>query len=115
MKNLVVFNFGLLVGKSSNLIDKDNYLKALQNLGGQTVFSTVKNGTFEGDIEPTLIAYVFFDINVNVNQICKKLCEQFGQICIPFWLPNLDFGELVYAPNYNGEKYNFDKQYFETY
>lgn len=115
MKKLVVFNLGLLVGKSNNLIDKNNYLKALKKLGGQTVFNTVKNGIFEGEQEPTLIAYAYFGMDVNVNKICEHLCEQFGQICIPFWLPNLDFGELVYAPNYRGDKYNFDKQYFEVY
>jgi hypothetical protein len=51
------------------------------------------------------------------------LCMELEQECIPYnireWEPNTMYPigkqDLIYHPNYNGDKYDFDEEYFITY
>ena len=51
------------------------------------------------------------------------LCMELEQECIPYnikeWGPNTMYPigkqDLIYHPNYNGDKYDFDEEYFITY
>jgi hypothetical protein len=98
------------IGLNNNPYDVVDIISLLNQLFGDTpiVFS-IDDGIYNGAIEPTLaIAYDDSIDNTTIETICLLLT----QTCIAVKRDGI--GELVYVPDYTGEKYIFDEQFFIT-
>lgn len=100
--------YTLNIGLNNNPLNQNELFELLKNFGLNKF--QVQKGEYLGNEEPTLIAEIE---RIHKDQI-EALCEICTQECIAIYDNNLHLGHLVYNPLFEGEKYQFDKQYFLT-
>ena len=106
VKRVVRLNIGL----NNNPYSADEVVKTVKMFAD--VDSTmIVNGEYNGDVEPTVVVVGLTTHSHGVvGEFVKALCRVLTQECIPFRLGGK--GELVYHPNYEGDRYDFYEQYF---
>lgn len=98
--------YTLNIGLNNNPLGESEIFELLKNFGLQKF--VVRNGSYLNNIEPTAIAVIE---RIHKDQI-EALCEICTQECIAIWDNHLNLGHLVYNPFFDGEKIQFDVNYF---
>lgn len=105
------------IGLNNNPFDEKNQVLAifdkLIELSGGTIDKTqFKVGEYDGAPEPTLI----IDFNIGTNHLAYEIINFatiiFNQECIPILSKDKTYKKLIYNYKFNGEKLNFDENYF---
>ena len=107
MNNLTL-NVGLNVGRTKNTIDYKKVLQYIKKMGANVFNYSIKEGEYNGIQESTLVVET---TNLSKRQI-ETLSKEFLQECIAVYNKKNDSGELVYSPEFKGEKIEFDVNYF---
>jgi hypothetical protein len=115
------FNIGL----NNNPFNYEHLARFINNAFGSTnekVEIQLRNGTYEGDSEPTAVVRVWHKSEYQdvlwAEMMATTLCVVCTQECIPYTHYNGGFAvdeQLVYHPQFEGEKYTFDGAYFIDY
>ena len=89
-------------------------IKALLSQKTTILNSQLYDGFYKEPQEPTLVISLSFPDQKlsSVIQYIESLCIELTQECIPVLSDSFEL--LVYNPNYTGEKFKFDNQYFLT-
>lgn len=106
--NHLILNIGLNVGKTSQTIKAGGVLKAIKKAGGDVFAYSIKAGEYDGIKESTLVVEA---ANLSKKQIAH-ISQEFFQECIAVYNKKNESGELVYSPEFKGEKIEFDINYF---
>lgn len=77
-------------------------------MGAKVFTHSIKEGEYDGIKESTLVVEA---ANLTKSQVAI-LSQKFLQECIAVYNEKNNSGELVYAPNFKGEKIEFDINYF---
>ena len=100
------FNIGL----SNNPYDVVDIISILNALFDDTPITfSIDDGLYNGAIEPTLA--VVYDDTLDTCTI-EALCVEFEQTCIAVKFNGV--GELIYTPDYTGERQQFNADIFIT-
>lgn len=115
------FNIGL----NNNPLNYESMARFMNNAFGTTnekVEVQLRNGSYEGDSEPTAVVRVWHKSDYQdalwAETMATTLCELCTQECIPYTYYNCGFAvdeQLVYNPDFKGDKYDFDAAYFIAY
>jgi hypothetical protein len=106
----VIFNIGL------NNNTKNSYGVITSILNSQVGLSKwkVEDGEYVNSIEPTVVAYGHTELGTEqILEEVEKMCVFMTQECIAVMIDGV--GYLVYDPSFEGDRYEFDKQYFLTW
>ena len=97
------------IGLNNNPLNLEQIAKLLNQfmLFGLTDYAE-QIGQYVEAIEPTFVG----ELEVITANHVEALCEIMTQDCIAIYNHDLEIGELVYNPLYEGEKYEFDMKYF---
>lgn len=107
VKRVVRLNIGL----NNNPYSEDEVIKAVK-MFIDVDRTMIVNGEYNGEEEPTLVVVGLTTHSHGVvTDFVKAMCRVFTQECIPY---KMGKGELVYHPLYDGDRYDFDEQYFIT-
>lgn len=104
----VIFNIGLNNNPFADVV----MAKFSQRIEAMTMIdNSIKVGVYNGVEEPTavIICYTVMT-NGDIIKMTESLCEQMTQECIAIKIDNI--GHLVYRPDFEGERYEFDEKYF---
>lgn len=104
----LILNIGLNIGRTSSTIDCKEVLQYIKNTGANIFNYSIKEGEYCGIKEKTLILEVS---NLSKKQI-ETLSQKLLQECIAVYNKKTNSGELVYVPEFKGEKIKFDINYF---
>ena len=104
----LILNIGLNIGRTSSTIDCKEVLQYIKNMGTNIFDYSIKEGEYCGIKEKTLIIEVS---NLSKKQIAN-ISKEFLQECIAVYNKKTNSGELVYVPEFKGEKIKFDINYF---
>lgn len=100
------------IGLNNNPLKLDQVAKLLNEF---KIFGLEKYqekiGDYEGDVEPTFVGVLDY-IN---KKFVEALCEIMTQECIAIFDHEANEGRLIYNPLFNGQKYQFDPNYFLHY
>ena len=107
MNNLTL-NIGLNIGRTKNTINYKDVLQYIKKMGANIFNYSIKAGEYNGIQENTLVVEVS---NLSKKQIAH-ISQTFLQECIAVYNKKNESGELVYAPEFRGEKIEFDVSYF---
>jgi hypothetical protein len=112
------FNIGL----NNNPFNYEQLARFINKVFGTTnekVEIQLRNGTYEGDSEPTAVVRVThlseYQDDLWAEMMAAILCAVCTQECIPYRHVVADVvmaQQLVYNPQFEGEKYTFDPAYF---
>jgi len=115
------FNIGL----NNNPFNYEHLAHFIHNAFGSTnerVEVQLRAGTYEGDSEPTAVVRVThsseYQDDLWAEMMATTLCTVCTQECIPYRHVVADVAmaqQLVYNPQFKGEKYTFDGAYFIDY
>jgi hypothetical protein len=115
------FNIGL----NNNPFNYEHLAHFIHNAFGHTnerVEVQLRAGTYEGDSEPTAVVRVThsseYQDDLWAEMMAATLCTVCTQECIPYRHVVADVAmaqQLVYNPQFKGEKYTFDGAYFIDY
>jgi hypothetical protein len=106
----VIFNIGL----NNNTMGSDKVVTTLIQEGFALSKWKIADGEYVNNTEPTVVAYgqTMMD-NDQIVSVLERLCILMTQECIAVMIDGV--GYLVYDPSFEGERYEFDKQYFLTW
>ena len=116
---IITLNIGLLNNPFSNGKATGTYFNDILNVirfqfpSESEIDFRFENGTYNGEVEPTLIVRIETDDELTTSQtktICCNLCQFFTQECISF--TSGEYNSLVYNREYSGTKFEFDPRYF---
>lgn len=97
----------LNIGLSNNPAPLEQIIDDLQVNCGLRDWQ-VQTGTYNGIEEQTLVARV-----ERCNRfLTEGFCKAYTQECIALWSYDFQWGWLVYDPNFTGDRFEFDLQYF---
>lgn len=109
--------YTLNVGLENNIIfDKGGVDAVIDKIDsmtdGNVADSKIVTSTYLDNPERTLVIDIVVEPS-NIKKLVTNMCKVFTQEAIPYMnkTNNLD-AELVYNPDFTGEKYEFDAQYF---
>ena len=99
----------LNIGLNNNPKTTEEITQTLNKLVGRApVKRSLVDGEYKGDVEPTLVL-VYENERLTRVQL-QTLCEQTTQEAIA--LKRDGKGRLVFNPNYRGQKFTFNQDYF---
>lgn len=102
---MTIFNIGLV----NNPREKEDIMFKLSMLVGDIpVHRFLAEGTYEGEPEPTLVV-VYDDESIKDSDL-ESLTQWMNQECIA--LKRNGVGRLIFNPNYNKERFDFNDNYF---
>lgn len=96
----------LNIGLENNPYD----FESIQWIFGASSTSRVQIGEYNGEPERTAVVLAKVENDFDVLEYVAKMALSFTQECIAVKID--DVGYLVYNPNFEGEKLEFDNQYF---
>lgn len=96
----------LNIGLENNPYDFD----FIQWIFGTSSTSRVQIGEYNGEPERTAVVLTKVENDFDVLEHVAKMARLFTQECIAVKID--DVGYLVYNPNFEGEKFEFDQKYF---
>ena len=100
----------LNIGLNNNPFGSEDILPVLE-LFMRVDSQFIKNGEYNGEIEPTLVVVGLTDRSFDaIKDILTALSLDLTQDCIAFRYGGK--GDLAYRPDFVGERYEFDEQYF---
>jgi hypothetical protein len=100
----------LNIGLNNNPFSADEILDVLP-LFMKVDSHSVQTGEYEGEVEPTLVVVGLTDRSFDaIKDILTALSLDLTQDCIAFRYGGK--GDLAYRPDFVGERYEFDEQYF---
>jgi hypothetical protein len=103
----VIFNIGL----NNNTMGADNVVSTLFINKFALSKWAIKDGIYEDTVEPTVVAYGHTDLSTEqIISITQRMCVFMTQECIAVKIDGV--GYLVYSPDFEGERYEFNEQYF---
>lgn len=70
--------------------------------------SIVKTGEYNGKPERTYVALV----SKCNRQLVEKLCKAYTQECIAVYRTDFQDGILIYNPDFDGDRFDFDPKFF---
>ncbi len=110
MENMNVFQ--LNIGLNNNPYTFELITKGLVHaFEGEIVATREHMGVYEGNPEPTLVAKIITAMDEESAKILVgAMCMKFTQECIGMKFN--EEGTLVYNPEFKGEQYTFDAEYF---
>ena len=117
MVHQTTFNIGL----NNNPFSYETLAQFITNAIGRTnerVEIQLHDGTYVGNDEPTAVIRVIHKSEYQDSQwaemMAQQLCITCTQECIPYRHSNdcTMAEKLVYHPQFDGDKYDFDGQYF---
>ena len=92
--------------------------------GASNTAFRLSKGKYVGSGEDNVIAIFDWDINhdglwqfnkVGFQTLLEALATIMTQECIAFYVQDWSDGGLTFAPEHDGERYDFDLQYFERW
>jgi hypothetical protein len=102
------------IGLNNNTMTFNQALESLNNLEGYEVISVPSKaviGQYVGQDEPTIVIELMTSLsNGQILVDFENLAELMNQECIAVSTDGMDI--LAFSKTYEGEKYNFDLQYF---
>jgi hypothetical protein len=110
MENMNVFQ--LNIGLNNNPYTFEKITEALVvAFEGEIVATREHMGVYEGNPEPTLVAKIITQMDEeSARVLTTMMAMKFTQECIGMKFN--EEGTLVYNPDFKGEQYNFDSDYF---
>jgi hypothetical protein len=100
----------LNIGLNNNPFGSEDILPVLE-LFMRVDSQFIKNGEYNGEIEPTLVVVGLTDRSFDaIKDILTALSLDLTQDCIAFRYGGK--GDLAYRPDFTGDRYEFDEQYF---
>lgn len=114
MKNLLELNIGLLRNIDNQPNKVEDITSSINKDFGKHDFRLVNANGNWGE-EQTYVAIIPLQSeNIElVNLLLEYLCIEFNQDAIAYMLNGK--GKMVFNPNYKGEKFDFNINYFEKY
>ena len=102
---MTIFNIGLV----NNPMDQAEIVTMLNLLAGDIpVHKYLAEGVYKSDVEPTLVV-VYDDENIGDTEL-ETLTQWMTQECIA--LKRNGVGRLIFNPNYTGDRFEFNDDYF---
>jgi hypothetical protein len=104
--------FQLNIGLNNNPYTFELITQALvAAFEGEIVATREHMGEYEGRPEPTLVAKIITQMDEeSARVLTTMMCMKFTQECIGMKFN--EEGTLVYNPEFKGEQYTFDAEYF---
>ena len=100
----------LNIGLNNNPFSAEDILEAL-TLAMKIDSQFIKNGEYNGEVEPTLVVIGLTDRSFDaIKDFLTALSLDLTQDCIAFRYGGK--GDLAYRPDFTGERYEFDENYF---
>ena len=98
----------LNIGLNNNPYGAEEVINKLNGVMGDIPITfSVEMGEYEGNEEPTVVAV--YESYASIEDL-ERLCEEMTQECIAIKVNGV--GSMVFNPGYNGERFEFNDQYF---
>lgn len=73
-------------------------------------------GVYTGKDEDNIVMqFDWYGDKKSLTELLEALCVIMTQECIASYVPSWEEGQLSFSPLYEGERYEFDMQYFERW